>query len=56
MGVVWIIVDAGAGVRDVGWSPCGKYVVMGSFDSQISLWEVRNGGRDAKLMSVVEGH
>jgi WD40 repeat protein len=43
-------------VRDVSWSPCGKYVVLGSFDSQVTLWEVTNGGRDAKLLSVVEGH
>jgi WD40 repeat protein len=41
-------------VRDVAWSPCGKLVVLASFDGQVTLWEVRKGSFD--MLSVVEGH
>jgi len=42
-------------IRDVAWSPCAKYVVLASFDSQITLWEFESDG-SIRSLSVVEGH
>lgn len=41
-------------LRDVAWSPCGKYVVLASFDAQVTLWEGKKGQFD--MLTVVEGH
>jgi len=41
-------------IRDVAWSPCGKFVVLASFDAQVTLWEVKKG--EFEMISVVEGH
>lgn len=42
-------------VRHVAWSPCGKYVLLASFDGQVTLWE-ESKGKKYSCLSVVEGH
>jgi len=39
-------------VRSVAFSPCGKYVVSGSYDKSVFIWDVQNGTVIKKL----EGH
>lgn len=41
-------------IRDAAWSPCGRYVLLASFDATVTLWEVKNS--DFEMLSVVEGH
>jgi len=33
----------GSSVMSVAFSPCGKYVVSGSWDKTLKLWEIKNG-------------
>lgn len=42
-------------IRDIAWSPCGKYVLLASFDAQVTLWEAKGNG-SFECVSVVEGH
>lgn len=42
-------------IRDVSWSRCGKYLLLASFDGQVTLWTKGNGKR-YNCQSVVEGH
>ena len=47
-------------IRSVSISPCGKWVLLASFDAQVTLWEIKTGQNRAavgfEMVSVVEGH
>ncbi|KXN80810.1 putative cytosolic iron-sulfur protein assembly protein 1 [Leucoagaricus sp. SymC.cos] len=49
-------------VRSIAWSPSGKTLATGSFDSNIGIWEQENVGEDElgagewECMTILEGH
>lgn len=42
-------------LRDVSWSPCGKFLLLASFDGQVTLWQ-HSKGKEFSCVSSVEGH
>jgi WD40 repeat protein len=49
-------------VRSIAWSPSGKTLATGSFDSNIGIWEQEDVGEDQfgagewECMTILEGH
>jgi hypothetical protein len=48
----------GGGVQNIysiAWSPEGNYLASGSFDGQVYIWNMRNGGTVARAFKVWPG-